>query len=91
MWIDSHTHVTASEFDADREATMQRARDAGVVQMIAIGAGWGIDANEAAVQLAERDDRFRTITLRPAQGSCLPRFPAGVKETMAESACKADR
>jgi TatD DNase family protein len=72
MWIDSHTHVTASEFDADRDATMQRARDAGVVQMIAIGAGWGIDANEAAVQLAERDANvFAAIGVHPHDAKLL--------------------
>ena len=72
MWIDSHTHVTASEFDADRDATMQRARDAGVVQMIAIGAGWGIDANEAAVQLAERDANvFAAVGVHPHDAKLL--------------------
>ena len=72
MWIDSHTHVTAAEFDADRDATMKRARDAGVVQMIAIGAGWGIDANEAAVQLAERDANvFAAVGVHPHDAKLL--------------------
>ncbi len=72
MWIDSHTHVTAAEFDADRDATMRRARDAGVVQMIAIGAGWGIDANEAAVQLAERDAHvFAAVGVHPHDAKLL--------------------
>jgi len=72
MWIDSHTHVTAPEFDADRDATMKRARDAGVVQMIAIGAGWGIDANEAAVQLAERDANvFAAVGVHPHDAKLL--------------------
>ena len=34
MWIDSHVHLDAPEFDADRSAVLQRARAAGVTQMV---------------------------------------------------------
>lgn len=72
MWVDSHTHVTAAEFDDDRDETLARARAAGVVQMIAIGAGWGIDANEAALQLAERDANvFAAIGVHPHDAKLL--------------------
>ena len=30
MFVDSHAHIDGPEFDADREAAIQRARDAGV-------------------------------------------------------------
>jgi TatD DNase family protein len=30
MWIDTHCHLDAAEFDVDRDAARQRARDAGV-------------------------------------------------------------
>ena len=56
MWIDSHAHVTAPEFDPDRDAALARARALGVEALVAVGAGWGIDANEAAVALAASTD-----------------------------------
>ncbi|MEP7100978.1 MAG: TatD family hydrolase [Burkholderiales bacterium] len=34
MWIDSHCHLDAPEFDADRDAVAARARTAGVTQIV---------------------------------------------------------
>ncbi len=34
MWIDSHCHLDAPEFDADRDAVVARARAAGVAQVV---------------------------------------------------------
>ncbi len=34
MWTDSHCHLDAAEFDADRDAVVQRAHCAGVLQLV---------------------------------------------------------
>jgi TatD DNase family protein len=65
-WIDSHCHVSADAFDADREAVLARAWEADVEALLAVGAGWGIDANERALELAERDPRvFAAVGVHP--------------------------
>lgn len=54
MWFDSHCHVTASKFDEDRGDVLERAREAGVDTLMAIGSGYGIAGNAAAVELADQ-------------------------------------
>ena len=49
---DSHCHIDMPQFDADRDAVLQRARDAGVVDMLLIG---GVDedrGHERALRVA---------------------------------------
>lgn len=50
---DSHCHLDDSQFDADREKVIERARAAGVEYMLAIGTGEGPPDLEAGVRLAE--------------------------------------
>ena len=52
MLFDTHTHLTAPEFDSDRGDVIQRALDAGVERMVAIG--YDLESSRAAVALAER-------------------------------------
>jgi TatD DNase family protein len=54
--IDSHAHVDVSDFDADREAMLNRAREAGVGTLLAIGNGPELEKLGAAVQYAESYD-----------------------------------
>src|SRR2546428_10246231 len=51
MLIDSHCHIDDPRFDADREAMIQRARDAGISHFVTIGCD--LETSRAAVALAE--------------------------------------
>jgi TatD DNase family protein len=64
--IDSHCHLDSKEFDADREEVIQRALDAGVEQMIAIGTGNGPPDLEAGIRMAEKYPAFlATVGIHP--------------------------
>jgi TatD DNase family protein len=52
--VDSHCHLDDAQFDGDREAAIQRALDAGIVALLAIGTGNGPPDLEAALRLAEK-------------------------------------
>ena len=52
MWIDSHLHLDAPEFDADRDRVIDRAAAAGVALMVS--AGTSVDGSRRALKLAER-------------------------------------
>jgi TatD DNase family protein len=66
MWFDSHCHITADAFAEDRQQALDRAGESGVEGFIAIGSGYGIEANRHAVELAARDERvFATVGVHP--------------------------
>ncbi len=50
--VDSHAHLTASEFDEDRADVIARARDAGVGTIITVGTE--LESSRAAIALAEQ-------------------------------------
>jgi len=58
--IDSHAHIDFPQFADDREAMLQRARDAGVGTLLAIGTGPGPEKLDAAIPFAERHDWIYT-------------------------------
>jgi len=63
VWIDSHCHLDAPEFDADREAVVARARAAGVAQIVipAVAA-----ANfESVRDLAHQHDYVYALGIHP--------------------------
>jgi len=50
--VDSHCHLDDEQFAQDRDATIERARAAGVERMMAIGTGGGPADLEVAIRLA---------------------------------------
>lgn len=67
MFVDSHAHIDGPEFDADREETIQRARDAGVSAILNVGTGDPHSgALERALELAEKhQDIYAAIGTHP--------------------------
>ncbi|HXX21586.1 MAG TPA: TatD family hydrolase [Terriglobia bacterium] len=64
--VDSHCHLDDPDFDADREAVIERARVAGLRYLLAVGGGTGPDNLEAPVALAERHDWiYATVGIHP--------------------------
>ena len=55
MFIDSHAHLEMPQFDADRDAMLARAYQAGVETVVAIGSGTGPGSLDCAIQLANRE------------------------------------
>jgi TatD DNase family protein len=68
--VDSHCHLDAEPFDADREAVIERACSAGVERMLAIGSGGGPPDLEAGIRLADRYPFvYATVCVHPHDSS----------------------
>jgi TatD DNase family protein len=68
--IDSHCHLDSEQFDADREAVIERALAAGVERMIAIGTGNGPPDLEAGIRLADRYPAiYATVGVHPHEAA----------------------
>jgi len=64
--VDSHCHLDDPDFNADREAVIERARAAGVRYLLAVGGGTGPDNLQAPLALAERRDWiYATVGIHP--------------------------
>jgi TatD DNase family protein len=68
--IDSHCHLDDARFDADREATIERAREAGVDTMLAVGTGSGPPDLEAGIRLADAHPQiYASVGVHPHEAS----------------------
>jgi TatD DNase family protein len=66
MLADSHCHLDHEQFDADREAVIERALAAGVERMVAIGTGDGPPDLETGIRLADRyPEIYATVGVHP--------------------------
>ena len=69
-YIDTHTHLCAEDFDADRNEIVARARDAGVVILIDIGSGYGRHTAYRSVKNAEVfSEVFAAVGLHPCDSA----------------------
>src|SRR5450432_1556742 len=88
MFIDSHAHIDGTEYDADRDEVIQRARDAGVSTILTVGTGDPHSgALERAVQLADNHkDVFAAIGTHPHDASLFDdRAEERIKKLIKES------
>jgi TatD DNase family protein len=64
--VDSHAHIDFPQFAEDREAVLERARQAGVETLLAIGTGPGPETLDAALPFAEQHDWiYSTVGIHP--------------------------
>ena len=56
QYVDSHAHLDGSEFDADRDAVIERARAAGLRYLLVIGGASGPEEMGAALDIAQSHD-----------------------------------
>jgi TatD DNase family protein len=62
--VDSHAHLDFSQFDADQEAAIERAREAGLVAILNVGTD--LTSSRAAVALADQYDFiYATVGIHP--------------------------
>jgi TatD DNase family protein len=66
IFVDSHAHLEMEQFNADRDAMLQRAKNAGIEIILAIGSGTGPGSLDCAIQLAEQYEFiYATIGIHP--------------------------
>lgn len=68
--IDTHAHMHDEQYDADREATIERARAAGVETIVTIGCD--INDSERAIRAAERYGMLATVGIHPHEAEDAP-------------------
>jgi TatD DNase family protein len=68
--VDSHCHLQDPKFDADRDAVIQRAREAGASTLVVIG--YDIKASRRGVDLAESvGEIYATVGVHPHEAASL--------------------
>jgi TatD DNase family protein len=73
VYIDSHAHIEGPDFDADREAVIQRALDAGVEIIVCVGDGEiAGDSHAKAFRLADQYSFiYTTVGVHPHEARLL--------------------
>ena len=84
MLVDSHCHLQDRQFDADRDAVLDRARAAGVSAFVVVGTD--LDSSWRAVELADsHSDVYATVGVHPHDAKELDERTIGALERLADS------
>ena len=66
MLIDSHAHIQSKEYASERDAIVERAREAGISKIIAVGGAGDMSSNTEAIALADAfPDIYATVGMHP--------------------------
>jgi len=86
MLVDSHCHLDDQQFDADRQQVLDRAREAGVERLLAIGTGSPPDL-EVALRLARQHSFiYATVGVHPHDAAkATPEIFAAMETLAAEA------
>jgi TatD DNase family protein len=87
MLIDSHAHIQGKEYAGELEVVIDRARDAGVGKIIAIGGAGDMSSNTEAIALAASyRDIYATVGMHPHDAKDVGEVEIGkLKELTAQS------
>src|SRR2546423_8218827 len=86
MFVDSHAHLEMEQFNADRQSVLERARAAGVENIVAIGSGTGPGSLACGVELAEKYDWvYATIGIHPHEAKLATDADFAELETLAKN------
>jgi TatD DNase family protein len=81
--FDSHTHLQVSEFDADRNAVLTRARDAGMVGLLVLG--MDVASSEQAIALADAESGILAAAgCHPHEAATIPDASLGTLADLAQ-------
>ena len=71
--VDSHAHLDFEDFNADRDAVLVRAQNAGVELIINVG--FDLDSSVKAVELADKYSFiFAAVGIHPHDAGSVPRI-----------------
>src|SRR5215813_12043915 len=84
MLVDSHAHLEGPRFDADRAEMLERARAAGVVNILAIGSRTGPGTLDCAIRIAEHHDWiYASIGIHPHEAKLATEISYAELESLA--------
>jgi TatD DNase family protein len=77
--VDSHNHIDMPDFDADREAVVDRAREAGVRDMLIVGGVDERDGHQRALRVADQLGLSVSVGVHPHEARL---FTGAIEEEM---------